>query len=84
MECPVLKCRDVTELATDYLDGAMSPTGRMAMRWHLVLCRNCRAFLGQVRRTRDLLGRIRPPLAPETEDSVMEKLTNPPTRTEPA
>ena len=71
----MLKCRDVTELSTDYLEGAMSPTGRVAMRWHLMLCRNCRAFLGQVRRTRDLLGRIRQPLAPEVEERVMEKLT---------
>lgn len=71
----MLKCRDVTELSTNYLEGAMSPTGRVAMRWHLMLCRNCRAFLGQVRRTRDLLGRIRQPLAPEVEDRVMEKLT---------
>ncbi len=66
----MLKCRDVTELSTDYLEAALPPSRWLAVRWHLALCRNCRAFIDQMRRTRDLLGHIRLPTAPDAEERV--------------
>ena len=74
MEFSVLKCRDVTELATDYAEAALPPTRWLAVRWHLALCRNCRAFFGQMRRTSDLLSRIRLPTPPDAEDRVVGML----------
>ncbi len=51
----VLTCRDVTEHATDYMEGALPVRTRFAVRLHLALCRMCRAYLEQLRRTAALL-----------------------------
>jgi anti-sigma factor RsiW len=75
MENAVPLCRDMTELATDYLEGAL-PVGRsLAVRWHLSICSFCRRHYRQVRETVALLKRMPPkPLAVQTEDRVIDSL----------
>jgi hypothetical protein len=51
----VLSCRDVTELATDYMERSLSLRARLALRLHLSLCVACRAYLDQLRKTVALL-----------------------------
>ena len=51
----MLTCRDVTEHATDFMEGALPVRTHLAMRWHLFLCRMCRAYLDQLRLTVGLL-----------------------------
>ena len=51
----VLTCREVTEHATDYMEGALPVRTRWAVRLHLLLCRMCRAYVVQLRRTVGLL-----------------------------
>jgi len=51
----VLTCREVSEHATDYMEGALPVRRFLAVRWHLLLCRMCRAYLAQLRRTASLL-----------------------------
>ncbi len=51
----MLKCRDVTEMTTDYLDGSLTLPHRMGMRWHLSICSFCRRHIKQVRATISLL-----------------------------
>jgi anti-sigma-K factor RskA len=55
-----LVCRDVVELVTDYLEGAMSADDRRAFEHHLSLCEDCTAYVEQCRRTVDVLGRVQP------------------------
>ena len=51
----MLKCRDVSELVTDYTEGAL-PRGRwLAVRFHLLLCQMCRTYVDQMARTRNFL-----------------------------
>jgi anti-sigma factor RsiW len=71
----VLRCRDIPELASDYLDHQLPVRRRLAMRLHLFICVNCRVYLSQLRQTVGLLHRLpqRPP-APETEDAVLAAL----------
>ena len=52
----MLKCRDVTELTTDYLEGKLPAATWLGMRWHLFICSMCRAYLDQLRKTMRLLG----------------------------
>lgn len=47
----MLTCREVTELVTDYLEGRQSLWQRVRFELHLGMCRNCRAYLQQMRRT---------------------------------
>ena len=49
------KCREMTELSTDYLEHALSWRVRLAVRWHLVLCGMCRAYYDQLAKTLRLL-----------------------------
>jgi len=51
----VLTCRDVTEHATDYMENALPLRTRLAMRLHLFICRMCRTYMDQLRRTAALL-----------------------------
>jgi anti-sigma factor RsiW len=68
----VLKCRDVSELATDYMEGALPAHRRLAVRLHLMLCAMCRNYLDQLHKTRRLLAdRPMPPPPPEVEERLL-------------
>ena len=47
-------CAEVVELATDYLEGAMTAEERTRFELHLNLCDGCANFLEQVRTTAQL------------------------------
>jgi Putative zinc-finger len=44
-------CREVVELATEYLEGAMTPAQMTAFELHLNFCDGCFRFVDQVRGT---------------------------------
>src|SRR6516225_6294645 len=44
-------CREVVELATEYLEGAMTPQQMTRFELHLNLCDGCFTFVEQVRAT---------------------------------
>jgi hypothetical protein len=65
-----MTCQEITELVTDYLERRLSLRDRLRFRWHLGLCRFCRAFLRQMRTTIRIVGRLPDeplPAAVETE-----------------
>ena len=45
------ECQEVVELATEYLEGAMTTEQAVAFEVHLNFCDGCFAFLEQVRAT---------------------------------
>jgi anti-sigma factor RsiW len=54
-----LSCREVVELVSDYIEGALLDDERTLLEEHLVICTPCVNYVGQVRRTVDLLGVVR-------------------------
>ncbi len=44
-------CREIVELVTEYLEGAMSPGERETFERHLLVCPPCAVYLEQVRDT---------------------------------
>jgi anti-sigma factor RsiW len=44
---PDLKCRDVVEQVTDYLEHALSIEDRNQLEQHLLICGACEAFVDQ-------------------------------------
>jgi anti-sigma factor RsiW len=44
-----MTCRQVVQLLTDYLEGALSATDRGRVEEHLAGCDGCTAFLAQLR-----------------------------------
>jgi anti-sigma factor RsiW len=60
-----MTCKEITELLTDYLEGKLSPLERWRFRWHIGLCKDCRAYLRQMRATIRIAGRLSDEPLPE-------------------
>lgn len=51
----MLKCNQVTQHASAYLDGELPVLTRWRVRLHLKMCEHCRRFVEQLRLTEQLL-----------------------------
>jgi len=68
-----VNCRQVVELMTDYLEGALSRVERARFEEHIAGCDGCRAYLQQLRTTRRVLGRLADePVPAEVERDLLE------------
>jgi anti-sigma factor RsiW len=54
-----LTCRELVELVTDYLEGALSPEDRDRFEAHLATCDGCSKYMRQMRETVRLTGMLR-------------------------
>lgn len=68
-----LACRELVELMTDYLEGALAPAERVRSEHHLAHCSGCKLYLHQVRATIRACGSLEAPLL--TEDAKRSLLT---------
>lgn len=50
----MFRCSEVAERSSLLIDGELGPWQRFNMKLHLAMCRGCRAFVAQMRITRDL------------------------------
>lgn len=53
-----LTCKELVELVTGYLDGALSGYDTERFEEHLVICRGCDIHLSQMRETLGAVGRL--------------------------
>lgn len=53
-----LTCRELVELVTDYLEGAMPQPERARFEEHLAVCDGCTTYLDQIRTTIRLAGAL--------------------------
>ena len=66
----MLSCKEVTALASAYVDEDLPFRRRLALKMHLAMCGHCRRFVHQFRRLRAALaGRVRQ--ADQAADSVL-------------
>lgn len=61
----VLTCKELVEVVTDYVEGAMDAGDRERFEGHVEDCPGCRAIVTQFRTTIELTGRL-------TEDQVSD------------
>ena len=66
-----LPCRDFVELATDYLEGALTVSQRIVVERHLAFCHPCIDYLEQMNAAIRSAGTLREEDVPEP---VMESL----------
>ena len=67
-----LSCRELVELVTDHLDGALSAEEVALFEQHLNFCEGCVWYVEQIKTTVDALGEIREEdLPPEAKDRLM-------------
>jgi len=48
-------CRELAGIASDYIDGELSTGRRLSVQMHLMMCRHCRSFIGNLRASTELL-----------------------------
>ncbi len=68
------RCRDIAELATDYMERALPLRDSLGVRFHLSRCAACRTYIMQLQKTVAFLrGRdLGPPPAGVTERVIAE------------
>ena len=72
-----LECRELVELVTAYLDGALSPEDEQQVVAHLATCDGCTTYLAQVETTVDQLGQLTPePLDETTVQALLATFRN--------
>jgi anti-sigma factor RsiW len=68
-----MTCRQVVELMTDYLEGALSVTDRARFEEHIAGCDGCRAYLAQLSTTRKVLRKLADePIPPALQAELMK------------
>jgi anti-sigma factor RsiW len=66
-------CRQVVELMTDYLEGALSAADRARFEEHIAGCDGCRAYLAQLSTTRKVLRKLADePIPPALQAELMK------------
>jgi len=60
-----LSCKEIVELVTDYIEGAMAPDLRSRFDQHLSVCHPCVTYVDQMRQTITALGKLPEELVPQ-------------------
>ena len=69
----MITCEELVERTTDYLEGALAPSQRLAYVRHLAVCPPCRGFVSQYRATVVAAGSIPgETLSPETRATLLD------------
>ena len=73
VETPEMTCKELVEVITDYLEGALPAEDRARFERHLGKCEGCHAYLDQMRGTINALGHLPPEsLSPEAESALLD------------
>jgi anti-sigma factor RsiW len=70
----MLTCRDVIEdFLADYVDDALSLGVRVKVKLHLLLCKECMAYLHTYKKSRDLFGQASQVEMPEEMKAILRR-----------
>ncbi|QFS85361.1 MULTISPECIES: zf-HC2 domain-containing protein [unclassified Marinobacter] len=77
----MLMCRGLAEIASDYIDGELSHRQNLTVKMHLMMCKDCRTFIGNLRASSSLLsahsaGRPDEEFLRQIDERVTEALKN--------
>jgi anti-sigma factor RsiW len=66
-----MTCKEIVEIVSDYVEGALSPAEREAVELHLNLCDGCTDYLEQLRLAIAITGELpADALSPELEEEL--------------
>jgi anti-sigma factor RsiW len=69
---PPIPCRELVELVTEYLDGALPAPEQARFEAHIGVCEHCGAYLEQMRVTLRVVGHLEPDdLGPQAEQTLL-------------
>jgi predicted anti-sigma-YlaC factor YlaD len=68
-----ITCRELVELVSDYLEGALDAPDLSRFEAHLQICEDCRTYIDQVRQVSGVAARVREDsLEPDLRDALLE------------
>ncbi len=68
-----MTCRELVEVVTDYLEGALPAHDRICLEAHLEQCPYCMQYVEQMRQTIEALGALsEEQIAPETRRELLQ------------
>ena len=70
----MLKCKDIANIASDYLDGEMTLKQKFLVQLHLFICANCKRFMRHLLSTIDYLRRMKRQTAGKAETAQILSL----------
>jgi predicted anti-sigma-YlaC factor YlaD len=74
----MLSCKELTEIATDYLEQDLRWRQRLSVRVHLWMCSHCRRYLNQMRKVIGLLRRLpKEPVPPKLLEELLPQFREP-------
>ena len=64
------QCKDIAEEASEYIDGDLPLRRRVSLFFHLVICKCCRIYLQNIKKTINTVRILRPkePTIPDIQD----------------
>ena len=51
----MLMCRDLAGIASDYIDSELTGRQYVSVKMHLMMCKDCRTFIGNLRASTNLM-----------------------------
>jgi hypothetical protein len=72
----MLKCKDVTKETSDYIEGGLPISKRIALFLHLAICHSCRHYLQQFRTTIDTVSTSQPQEMDKTDRQALARKLN--------
>ncbi|MDL0432792.1 zf-HC2 domain-containing protein [Marinobacter sp. TBZ242] len=76
----MLMCRDLARIASDYIDDELGTGQKLSVKMHLMMCKDCRSFIGNLRASTDLIrahssGKQDPELVRRIDEQVAQALS---------
>jgi predicted anti-sigma-YlaC factor YlaD len=66
-------CKEIVDLAAEYVEGAMTPSQMARFELHLNFCEGCTTFIDQIRATATMAGQLTEEQIPEeTKAKLLE------------
>jgi anti-sigma factor RsiW len=73
VDTETLSCRELVELVTDYLEGALGPADHARFERHIAGCDHCTAYLAQLRQVIRVTGTLTVADLPQAaEDALLQ------------
>ena len=73
----MLKCKDISHQASDYLEHNLGFSQRMGFAMHLLICGNCREFVAHLRKAIQTFNRQpTSKLSPQETDKIVDQTLN--------
>lgn len=51
----MLMCKDLAGIASDYIDGELTGQQNLSVKMHVMMCKHCRTFIGNLRASTELM-----------------------------